>query len=128
MSHERVSKPEFELVGLVERLVDNVLARRRHRPQPPLAALSKRQCATASSLGISTVETAIRDGDLVARKVGKRTIVMAEDFEAWLTSRPRIKPSVCEPADDDSDAPRSERGAFARRRGAKQARLTEDPI
>ncbi len=93
---ERVSKPESELVSIVERLVDDVLARRRHRPQPPIRAMSKRQCATSANLGISSIEAAIRDGDLLASKVGTRTIVMTEDFERWLASRPRIKPARSE--------------------------------
>jgi hypothetical protein len=86
------SNPESELVALVERLVLENLARRRHRPQPQLRAMSKRQCATAANLGISSIETAIRDGDLAASKVGTRTIVLVDDFESWLASRPRIKP------------------------------------
>ena len=91
MTRERIN-PESELVALVERLVDEVLARRRHRPQPQLRAMSKRQCATAANLGISSIEEAIRSGDLAASKVGTRTIVLMDDFESWLASRPRIKP------------------------------------
>jgi hypothetical protein len=86
------SKTESELAALVERLVDEVLARRRHRPQPQIRAMSKRQCATAANLGISSIEAAIRDGDLPASKVGTRTIVLVDDFERWLRSRRRIKP------------------------------------
>jgi hypothetical protein len=86
------SAPESELIKLVERLVDDVLARRRHRSQPPIRALSKRQCATAANLGISSIEAAIRDGNLPASKIGTRTIILADDFERWLASRPRIKP------------------------------------
>jgi hypothetical protein len=87
------SKPESELMALVERLIDDVLARRRHRPQPPLRAFSKRQCATAAGLGISSIEAAIRDGSLPASKVGTRTIILADEFERWLASRPRLKPA-----------------------------------
>jgi hypothetical protein len=93
VSRKRTAPPESELIKLVERLVDDVLARRRHRPQPQVRALSKRQCATAANLGISSIEVAIRDGELPASKVGARTIVLADDFEAWLASRPRIKPT-----------------------------------
>jgi hypothetical protein len=80
VSRERAN-PESELIALVERLVDDVLARRRHRPQPQLRAMSKRQCAIAANLGISSIEGAIRDGDLPASKVGARTIVLTDDFE-----------------------------------------------
>jgi hypothetical protein len=92
VSRERVLNPESELVALVESLVDDVLARRRHRPQPQLRAMSKRQCATASNLGISSIEAAIRDGSLAAHKVGTRTIIRSEDHELWLANLPRIKP------------------------------------
>ena len=88
---ERVSNPESELAALVERLVDDVLARRRHRPQTQIRAVSKRQCAAASSR-ISSIEAAIRDGSLVAHKVGTRTIIRSEDHELWLANLPRIKP------------------------------------
>jgi hypothetical protein len=97
------TNPESELIALVERLVDNVLARRRHRPTPPIRAMSKRQCATATNLGISTIEAAIREGDLPASKVKTRTIVLVDDFERWLAGRPRIKPQIdagAEPGDD----------------------------
>lgn len=92
-------EPESELKQLIERMVDDVLTRRRHRPQPPMRAMSKRQCATSANLGISSIEGAIRDGELLARKVGTRTIVMAEDFERWLASRPKIKPARSESAE-----------------------------
>jgi hypothetical protein len=86
------SKPESELIALVERLVDDILARRRHRPQPQIRAMSKRQCAIASNLGISSIEAAIRDGSLVAHKVKARTIILAENHERWLANLPPIKP------------------------------------
>ena len=92
MSRERAN-PESELIALVERLVDDVLARHRHRPQPQLRAMSKRQCAIAANLGISSIEGAIRDGDLPASKVGARTIVLTDDFERWLATRQRIRPA-----------------------------------
>ena len=88
MSRDRISNPESELVKLVERLVDEVLARRRHRPQPPIRAMSKRQFATAANLGISSIEGAIRDGDLPASKIGARTVVLADDFRALAEKPP----------------------------------------
>lgn len=35
---------------------------------------------------------AIRDGLIVARKAGRRTIVMREDYDRFLKSRPAIRP------------------------------------
>ena len=106
MARGNASAAKSELVKLVERLVDDILARRRRRPEPRLRALSKRQCATAANLGISSIEAAIRDGQLPASKVRTRTIVLADDFEHWLTSRPRVKPrddgtALREPAPDE---------------------------
>jgi hypothetical protein len=113
VSRERALNPESELVALVERLVDNVLARRRHRPQPPIRAMSKRQCATAANLGISTIEAAIRENELIAHKARMRTIILVDDFERWLESLPRIKPHrnagaepLAEGVFDDDSAPR----------------------
>jgi excisionase family DNA binding protein len=37
-----------------------------------------------------TVYRAIRRGDLVARKVGKRTLILADDLEQFLNSLPAI--------------------------------------
>ena len=85
--------PESDLVKLITGIVDEVLKTRRFRPQPPQAALSKRQCATAVGVGLSTIESAIRDGTLEARKIGKRTIITPAAFERWLESRPRIRPA-----------------------------------
>jgi hypothetical protein len=102
VSRERAN-PESELIALVERLVDDVLARRRHRPQPQLRAMSKRQCAIAANLGISSIEGAIRDGDLPASKVGARTIVLTDDFERWLATRQRIRPAKRESVEAESE-------------------------
>jgi hypothetical protein len=37
------------------------------------------------------VYQAIRDGKLIARKYGKRTIITEEDGDAFLTSLPRLE-------------------------------------
>jgi len=85
------SSPESELVKLIERLVTEDLARRRHKPQPPMLAMSKRQAAEASNLSLSTLEAAIRDGSLPAHKFGHRTLIRLEDHARWLASLPRVK-------------------------------------
>ena len=83
--------PESDLmVKFIRGIVDEYLKTRRFRPQPPQTALSKRQCAIAAGVGLSTIETAIRAGDLDARKLGKRTLVPRAAFERWLESLPRV--------------------------------------
>jgi hypothetical protein len=92
--HRKVTPPESELTQLITDIVDKILRNRRFRPQPPQAALSKRQCATAAGVGLSTIESAIRDGDLEAKKIGSRTIVTPAAFARWLETRPRIRPAA----------------------------------
>lgn len=56
------------------------------------AAYSISEIVQASGLGRSTVYEAIGRGDLRARKCNARTIVLADDFAAWLTSLPLVEP------------------------------------
>jgi excisionase family DNA binding protein len=42
----------------------------------------------AADLGRTSVYEAIRAGELRARKLGRRTIIMDEDLRAWLASLP----------------------------------------
>jgi hypothetical protein len=72
---KHTSQPESELTQLITDIVDRILKNRRFHPQPPQAALTKRQCATSAGVGLSTIESAIREGDLEARKIGKRTML-----------------------------------------------------
>jgi excisionase family DNA binding protein len=57
---------------------------------PPLAALTKRQCSIAAGVGLSSIEVAIRAGDLDARKLGKRTLIPRAAFDRWLESLPSV--------------------------------------
>jgi excisionase family DNA binding protein len=51
-------------------------------------ALSVEQAAAAAGVGRTTVFAKIRSRELIAKKVGRRTIILREDLEAWLRSRP----------------------------------------
>lgn len=51
-------------------------------------AFSIEQLCKWSSIGRSTIYEEIRDGRLQVRKVGRRTIVLREDAERWLSSLP----------------------------------------
>ena len=42
----------------------------------------------AAGIGRSSVFEAIRSGELVARKMGRRTIVLEGDLRTWLSSLP----------------------------------------
>lgn len=44
----------------------------------------------ASGLGRTSIYDQIRRGRLVARKCGKRTIILPSDATAWLESLPRM--------------------------------------
>jgi excisionase family DNA binding protein len=49
-------------------------------------ALTIEEAATAAGVGRTTLFEEIRQGRLIARKVGRRTIIATVDLEAWLTS------------------------------------------
>jgi excisionase family DNA binding protein len=55
------------------------------------AAYSITEVADYSSIGRTGVYAAIRDGHLVARKIGRRTVILAKDLEAWLEALPSCR-------------------------------------
>ena len=50
------------------------------------------EAATAAGVGRTLLFQEIRDGHLIARKIGRRTIIVREELEAWLQSRPAARP------------------------------------
>jgi len=51
-------------------------------------ALSITEACSASRIGRTTLYSAINAGELRARKVGRRTVVLHQDLVDWLASRP----------------------------------------
>lgn len=58
-----------------------------HFPDGKLAC-SIQKFANLTDLGRSTIYEAIKNGDLVARKMGKRTVITAPDGMRWLNNLP----------------------------------------
>jgi DNA-binding XRE family transcriptional regulator len=98
------SEPESELVKLITKIVDEILKNRRMRPMPAQAGMSKKQFAISVGVSVSTVEAAIREGELEALKVRKRTIITPTAGERWLANRPRIQPARRESTGADSES------------------------
>jgi len=55
----------------------------------PIAYTVKEACA-ASRTGKTTLYGAIRRGDLVARKLGKKTLLLEDDLRRWIEQLPTI--------------------------------------
>jgi excisionase family DNA binding protein len=53
-----------------------------------LLALSVADAVKVTGLGRSTIYSALRQGDLVARKVGRRTVIARGDLLRWLEALP----------------------------------------
>ncbi len=55
----------------------------------PIAHTVKEACAV-SRTGKTTLYGAIRRGDLVARKLGKKTLILDDDLRRWIEQLPTI--------------------------------------
>lgn len=55
----------------------------------PIAYTIKEAC-TVSRTGKTTLYSAIRRGDLVARKLGKKTLILEDDLRRWIEQLPTI--------------------------------------
>jgi hypothetical protein len=60
------------------------------QPKPPVA-YSIAEAARAAAIGTTKLRNEIRDGRLRARKLGKRSIVTANDLENWAAALPDIR-------------------------------------
>jgi hypothetical protein len=58
---------------------------------------SLNEFARRNAIGLTTVRGEIKAGRLAARKVGRRTIIAAEDAKAWRERLPKLQPRVRAP-------------------------------
>lgn len=56
-------------------------------------ALTIPEAVKASGVGRSSLYEAIASGQLPARKLGRRTLIMANDLRNWLDALPALRPS-----------------------------------
>jgi excisionase family DNA binding protein len=66
------------------------------QPKPPVA-YSIPEAARAASIGTTKLRLEIRAGRLRARKLGKRSLVTADDLEAWAMALPDLHDVVSAP-------------------------------
>lgn len=59
----------------------------------PLAYSIAEACAVARA-GRTAVYEAIKSGELIARKRGRRTIILSDELRRWLDSLPAIAPKT----------------------------------
>jgi excisionase family DNA binding protein len=55
--------------------------------------LSIAEAAKTAGVGRTTIYEALASGRLSARKLGRRTIIRANDLDAWLAALPALKPA-----------------------------------
>ena len=55
---------------------------------------SLNEFARQNAIGFTTVRGEIKAGRLAARKVGRQTIITAEDAKAWQEQLPKVQPRV----------------------------------
>jgi excisionase family DNA binding protein len=60
-------------------------------------ALGVHDVCRLTGLGRTTIYATIKAGDLVARKLGRRTVILAADLEVFLAKLPPIGAKVTEP-------------------------------
>jgi excisionase family DNA binding protein len=54
-------------------------------------AYSVNEAAKAAGIGLTKLREEIRANRLIARKLGKRTLINVDDLNAWATNLPRVE-------------------------------------
>lgn len=60
---------------------------------PERISYSVHEAAKAAGIGLTKLREEIRAKRLIARKLGKRTLINVEDLNAWATNLPQIESS-----------------------------------
>jgi excisionase family DNA binding protein len=58
----------------------------------PFAYSIAEACAVARA-GRTSIYQAIKSGELIARKRGRRTLILSDDLRRWLDKLPALKPN-----------------------------------
>ena len=58
-------------------------------PLKERVVLTIKDAGTLSGFGPRTIAEIVNRGELIARKEGARTVILREDFDAWLKNLPR---------------------------------------
>ena len=65
-------------------------------------AYSVHEAAKAAGIGLTKLREEIRAKRLIARKLGKRTLINVEDLNAWAANLPRVDSAQAGAANADS--------------------------
>lgn len=57
---------------------------------PDRISYSVNEAAKAAGIGLTKLREEIREKRLIARKLGKRTLINVEDLNAWAANLPRV--------------------------------------
>lgn len=63
-------------------------------PAPTPLAYGIDDVTRVASIGRTTIFAAIRDGHLRAVKIGRRTLILADDLKSWLEAAAAIQPRI----------------------------------
>jgi hypothetical protein len=75
---------------------------RRTVPLKDRLALSPADARALTGIGLSSIKNATYSGALVARKLGKNTIILPDDLKAWLAALPLVDKNT---VNEDSRVP-----------------------
>lgn len=67
-------------------------------------ALTVAEACAAARIGRTTLYEAIKRGDLVAAKCGRKTLIRVDDLRSWLASLPTIESDTANASNRSSSA------------------------